>query len=110
MAVDDLDVTPLDLSPTSHVAYLWEKAQCLNAQQADLEVERAKLEKRKEIEHHQANGMPALEHAVQHKVDNRAGTPGLLRIPRVEYTTWQAQPATFETSLTRRTPKTNEKI
>lgn len=36
-AVDNLDVTPLDLSPASHAAYLWEKAQRLNAQQADLE-------------------------------------------------------------------------
>ena len=30
-AVDNLDIMPLDLSPTSHAAYLWEKAQRLNA-------------------------------------------------------------------------------
>lgn len=47
--------------------------------------------------------MRAHEHTVQHKVDKCAGAPSLLRLPHAKYTTWQAQPVTWEISLIRRT-------
>lgn len=77
VADDDVEVMALDLSPTSHVAYLWEKAKRLKAWQIDLEAERADLERwKEEIER---------LHGIQREVNNHVGASGLMRLPQVAY-------------------------
>jgi hypothetical protein len=73
VADDDVEVMALDLSPTSHVTYLWEKAKHLKASQIGLEAKRAELERwKEEIER---------PHGIQREVNNHVGALCLMHLP-----------------------------